>query len=150
MLMALAFAAYGMMKGAKLGNTFFDIPKADLFMQASTSLIQGVQSNIQDEFENLVDSANRFAEDMQNKVDELEAINKELDPSNIINPNMFLGSMQPYTRWGESPDDYFNRTVHTGNPGAASIEAVSNYIDIMLKLPEIEDTIVVDEETKYV
>ena len=151
MLMALALAAYGMTKHAEgLGNTFFDIPKADLFMQASTSLIQGVQTNIQKDFENLIDKSTRFAEDMKKQIEELEKINKEMDPSNIIDPNMFIGSMQPYTRWGESPDDYFNRTVHVGNPGAASIDAVSGFVDIMLRLPEIEDTILEDEEPEYV
>ena len=150
MLLALALAAYGLM-GKGTGATF-GIPNSELMMKASTSLIQGVQTNIQKDFENLVDTANRFSENMERQLEELEAINKEMDPSNSIDPWIFLESMQPYTRWGESPDDYYNRTVHAGNPGTMSIDAVSKYVDIMLRLPELPDTITEsndEEETEY-
>jgi hypothetical protein len=43
--------------------------------------------------------------------------------------------------FGEAPEEYFNRTVHSGNVGILGIKAISDYVDNALKLPELHETI---------
>ena len=52
--------------------------------------------------------------------------------------------MIPLIIWGEKPDDFYNRTVHSGNVGVLGLDAIESFCDIRLKLPEIQDTIGAD------
>lgn len=62
-----------------------------------------------------------------------------------LNPELFGLSgldfvrMEPAQVWGETPNDLYNRTVHSGNIGASSYGITTNYVDFMLKLPTIND-----------
>lgn len=47
----------------------------------------------------------------------------------------------PLIIFGETPTQFFDRTVHYGNIGALSLDVVSNYVDTALRLPEISDTL---------
>lgn len=49
--------------------------------------------------------------------------------------------LDPFVVFGESPDDFYNRTVHSGNVGVLGISAISYYVDIALTLPKISETI---------
>lgn len=49
--------------------------------------------------------------------------------------------LNPFVIFGESPSDYYNRTVHSGNIGVLGINAVSSYIDVALTLPKLNDTV---------
>jgi hypothetical protein len=55
-----------------------------------------------------------------------------LEESNILNPRIIFG---------ESPDDFYNRTVHSGNIGVASLDAISSFVAVALVLPKMNDTI---------
>jgi hypothetical protein len=68
---------------------------------------------------------------------QLEAANKLLEHNNRLDP---------FTIFGESPDAFYNRTVHSGNTGMAGISAISSYVDIALTLPTLSSTI---GESKY-
>jgi hypothetical protein len=39
--------------------------------------------------------------------------------------------------FGETPDEFYNRTIHAGNIGILSVDAVSNYVEMQLRLPDI-------------
>jgi len=49
--------------------------------------------------------------------------------------------LSPFSLFGESPDAYYERTVHAGNVGIYSIDAVTNYCDIALTLPTIDESV---------
>ena len=70
---------------------------------------------------------------MNVKMDELEKLSKEMQQSPVLNPMILLG---------ETPDEYYNRTVHSGNIGVRVYETVSKYVKTMLTLPEFEPTFV--------
>lgn len=46
----------------------------------------------------------------------------------------------PEIRFGESPNDLYNRTVHSGNIGSTSCEMVEYYVSSKLALPKLSDT----------
>lgn len=56
-----------------------------------------------------------------------------------INPFDFIGKTPMFVD-GETPDDYFNRTVHSGNIGVLSIDLQTDYVKNALSLPSFSDT----------
>lgn len=48
-------------------------------------------------------------------------------------------TLSPMQVWGETPNDLYARTVHSGNIGAASFDVASGYANFMLQLPTIKD-----------
>lgn len=69
----------------------------------------------------------------------MEEQNKLLETANDLLSNRT--AMSPFVIFGESPDAYFNRTVHSGNIGVLGIDAVASYTDIALTLPKLNDTL---------
>lgn len=49
--------------------------------------------------------------------------------------------LSPFVIFGEKPEDFYNRTVHSGNIGTLGITAISSYVDIALTLPKLNDTV---------
>ena len=45
------------------------------------------------------------------------------------------------SKFGESPGDYFTRTIHAGNVGVVGIDSVAYYHDMALTLPRLSDTL---------
>lgn len=73
-----------------------------------------------------------FNSDKFLKVKELEDMKKLLDQQTVLHP---------FTVFGESPRDYYNRVAHSGNVGVQSFELMHNYVDVAVRLPGINDTI---------
>ena len=73
-------------------------------------------------FNSLVSSSN----------ESLAAANKLLEQNPYITP---------LTIFGESPGDFYNRTVHSGNVGVIGLGAISSYVDNALTLPKLNDTL---------
>lgn len=64
---------------------------------------------------------------------------KELeDEKKLLEYNNYLS---PFVIFGETPTDYYNRTIHSGNIGVLSLAAISNYVDIALTLPKLQQTL---------
>lgn len=51
----------------------------------------------------------------------------------------FVG-LSPVVRLGESPNDYYSRTVHSGNIGVTAYDMVETYAAYKLQLPQLSDT----------
>ena len=134
LLLAIALTAYGMMQ--KDSGTWFDMPKTDYYLAASNGLIKGVQSSITDQLEELTDASKAFQKEAKEKMDELEEVNKQLDTSGIINPLIFT-ELDIYFDPSETPEQYYERTVHTGNPGTEAYDFISRYTEIMLDLNNV-------------
>jgi hypothetical protein len=75
-----------------------------------------------------------FLKDAEERQEELDAAQDLLDTS-AINPFNIISFMDtnPY----ETPEDFYTRTIHTGNPGVASLDQIENFIDSRLRLPEL-------------
>lgn len=48
--------------------------------------------------------------------------------------------LSPFAIFGESPQDFYNRTVHSGNIGIVGIDAVASFVDRALILPSLNDS----------
>ena len=95
-------------------------------------MISEISAGYKKDLELLKKEGEEFSLFAQTKTDELEKIQEELEGSRILSP---------FTLFGETPDAYFNRTVHAGNIGIHGLDAIENYCSMALRLPELEQTI---------
>lgn len=127
-IIALVAAAYlsidaGSVKGA---------PWAQELLQLSSGISKSVNAELTDMYGDLLEEYQTFNLLKDEKTKELEASNKLLEHNNWLSP---------FVIFGEKPEDYYNRTVHSGNIGVLGIGAISNYVDIALTLPKLDETI---------
>ena len=73
-----------------------------------------------------------ITETYDKKMKELEDANALLDQSN----HLF-----PFVVFGEEPDEFYNRTIHSGNIGILAIDQVEAFVDNALTLPSIKHTL---------
>lgn len=76
----------------------------------------------------------------EQKWKELEEAKELLDTASLLDPFAFIG-MEPIFVPGESPDSFYERTIHSGNIGTQVFDLVHNYVDTNLKLPTFEDSV---------
>jgi hypothetical protein len=126
-LIAIAALVYG---GYQLAtNGVAGAPTASNMLTLSSGLNQAV---LADKFNDLLDDSKQFqlyAEEQQSLI---EKANELLENSTILDP---------FVIFGEKPEEFYNRTVHYGNIGILSIDAISSYVDIALTLPKLNDTL---------
>lgn len=63
------------------------------------------------------------------------ALNPEFSGLNGLD----IVNLSPMHIWNETPNEFYSRTVHSGNIGATSYDMASGFVDHMLKLPTIDD-----------
>lgn len=114
-------------------------PWAQDLLRLSTGISSGVQDTLKNAFTNLLGEGNDFNKYVEEQTKLLDAADKLLETNNFLSP---------FVLFGETPDDYYNRTVHSGNIGIVSIDAVSSYVDRQLTLPKLNDSFGM-KEVKY-
>ncbi len=128
-LFALVAAYYG---GKVTSLLSIESSFAGRFLAIVNGLIGAKQSLISEDLIGLADEYADF-DLLKTKQDkELERANKLLESTNRLNP---------FIIFGESPEDYYNRTAHSGNIGVLSLDAISSFVEISLKLPTIDKTL---------
>lgn len=107
-------------------------PWASELLQVSTGLTNAIPGQLKNDFQDLLAQGQEFSlfQEAQNKlIDDAKA---------LLQNNTHL---DPFVIFGESPQDFYNRTVHSGNIGVVGIGAISSYVDMALTLPKLKDTI---------
>lgn len=100
---------------------------AELFM-ASTGLTAAGQIAIQEEMNDLLGEISAYEKQMKKEMELLDEKLLALEPT---------ARLSPFIVFGETPDEFYNRTIHAGNVGIVSVDAISNYVAMQLKLPDI-------------
>ena len=128
LLVAVVAIMYGAYQVADTGS-LVGAPWATEMLQAANGLTNAV---MQDKYNDLLNEGKALGllEDAQTK--KLDEANKLLEHNNYLT-TMFI--------FGESPDDFYQRTVHSGNIGILGIDAISSFVDISLTLPKLNDTV---------
>jgi len=101
-------------------------------LDVSTSLAKGVGQAVKDGIGDLLDEYNNLLA-TKTENDKLLETAQEL----LTNKNR----LSPLTIFGESPTEYYNRTVHSGNIGIVGIDAISVYVEASVRLPKLSDTL---------
>ena len=106
---------------------------ASNLLQVGNGLMNGVDSAMQSDLLSLQESVDAARDFYGQELDAVTQLTNELDAG--------LNRLNPFVIFGESPEQFYNRTVHSGNIGVAGIEAVSSYVKNALKLPTMAETI---------
>ena len=125
---AMAWAGYDAMSSGSIQGA----PWAQRLLQLSSGLTKAVSTNLQGMMKDLLEEYQSFNQFKDEATKQLEAANKLLENNNWLNP---------FVIFGEKPDDYYNRTVHSGNIGIVGISAISSYVDNALTLPKMDQSI---------
>ena len=118
------------------GSGLANLPWADALLKAvkvitdvGLKYVEVLGEALQEEFDD-------FLKDAEEKDEELEKLSDLLDDgTHTLNPfAIFAGNamLNP----NESPDQFFERTIHTGNPGVAVLDSIPVFVDTLLRLPE--------------
>ncbi|WP_225784513.1 hypothetical protein [Xenophilus sp. Marseille-Q4582] len=115
-------------------TTRIGIPMATELLAMGNSLITKAGEAVGELLQALKVESDTFNMIAELQLNQLEEINKQLDAgvTNLIDPLVIFG---------ETPTDYMNRTVHSGNIGALTFDALHNYVDVALRLPSFNDTL---------
>jgi hypothetical protein len=114
-------------------------PFADQLLFAASGIQTGIQTNVAIEMAAEDAEWEDFLEESKEKSDELKEDMDALWPER----NEFLDAWHssrtaPILDFNESPTDFFNRTIHTGNIGTLAVDAIHQYTALKLQLPEID------------
>lgn len=127
-VIAIAYGAYDGFTSGFGEGTF-----ANNLLSVGNGLSQAVGSSFKEELENLMTEYQTFTETSTTMYEELSRVSRELFADNPI--------LSPTVIFGEAPDAFFNRTVHSGNIGTQSLTAVGSFVDYSLRLPTINETL---------
>lgn len=128
LLLAIVAVAYGGYKFLAEGKSIW----AENLLMVGNGLVKGTQTYYANAMEGLQKEYLEFSTFAEQLDKEMKDASDALMSSTVLSP---------FVVFGENPNDFFNRTVHSGNIGAQSIAAVSNYYDIALQLPKLNDSV---------
>jgi hypothetical protein len=143
LLLTAAFMAFGLHKGGFFDALSKGLPTArDLLdaLKAVTEIVavdtEAKTYELETEIEEWTKEAEKIEEELQAAADMLPEVNSQLDPTYIMNRML-------YEHFAESPEEFYNRTIHIGNPGVATLDIIQHYVGLMLRLPEANDRLIV-------
>lgn len=131
---ALIMAAIATYRGfeALAEGSLQGLPFAQELLKLANGLVKAGTVYLESQMDGLSKEYKEFTSLVETKNKELEDANKLLEQSTHLSPFLIIG---------ESPDDFYNRTVHSGNIGTQAISAISSYVDTALTLPKPNQTI---------
>lgn len=130
--LALVAAVFGAYKVMEAGSFKAAIPSAKTMLQISSSLIKAATTVTSGLIGDLLTEMSAFEKEMKEQMKLLDEANELLQTNNLL---------EPFTIFGERPEDYYQRTVHSGNVGTIGFEALHNYVENALTLPTISETL---------
>jgi hypothetical protein len=117
-----------------------DAAWVDYAIAAANGLVDASTQLMQEQILEYKSEAQEFALLAESKMEELEEIDNLLNSYDLLDPRSFTG-MVPTINPGESPDDLYNRTVHSGNIGTVAFDYIESYVDINVQLPTFNDLV---------
>lgn len=100
-----------------------------------SGISSAVQSYTQDLIGGLQDDWADFQGDAESQMSLLETAQGLLETNGLIDPLMFT-SQRPAVVFGETPDDFYQRTIHTGNIGTMVLDIPGAFVEQSLRLPD--------------
>ena len=133
----VAVAALTAGSGSSFNLLGSSIPSASTLLQCSSALMNASNEIIYEEIMDVMQEIEQFQAGAEKKMSVLDDARKLLQTNEDIDPLQMIVFTPPYLAVpSESPDAFYNRTIHNTNIGVLCLDAIENYADIMLKLPE--------------
>jgi len=129
-LMAIAAAVYGISTKLTGTNTF--IASAKDFVQAATGLASAISRVIQGNFANLQQEWSSLVRSMEEEQKLIDDSRSMLETSSILSPLVIFG---------ETPQQFYQRTIHSGNIGVLVLDDVQHFVHRKLQLPTFASSV---------
>lgn len=129
--LAAIAAAYGFTVGLEQGFAAA-LPTIQTMLDIAINLVQATTSLVMDDLLEVGRQFDTFYQEVEQKTELLEETRKLLENSTRLNPMVIFG---------ESPDAFYNRTVHSGNVGVHLYSTIESYVDMALTLPTLANTL---------
>lgn len=113
---------------------------AQNLMTASSALASAGNAQITTQYNNLLGQYQDFSSYAEEQTKELETATHLLDQNNLLDVYSFI-NLDIFHKWSEPPDDFYQRTVHSGNIGTVAFAATENFYELALTLPKLDDTL---------
>lgn len=126
-IIAAVFGIANMMDSGSVAGA----PYASDLLTLSSGIMTGIDVQLKMDMQALLNEATAFSKEQEEQVKLLETAQELLENSVILSP---------FVIFGEKPQEFYDRTVHSGNIGVVGIDAVSSYVDMALRLPELHET----------
>lgn len=144
MVVAVVLVAYGGYQVlSKAGTVSVEAVKsatANMFVKMGTSIGKAALSvHQQGQIQEYNNELQQFELFKETQIAELEEIRRMLDTKSLIDPFEFVAET-PMIVWGESPQDLYGRTVHSGNIGVLTLDVPGSYVSNSLALPTFQHT----------
>lgn len=139
-MLAIAAVIYGGAQALRHGS-IKGAPWASEALQAANGLGTAINRYYQARLAALQQEVLDFQNYQQEMYAELEEVNNLLNAPSLVNPMLFVA--------GETPDNFYQRTVHSGNIGAELIDTIHHFTDMALTLPRTHDTLPYFKELDY-
>lgn len=110
---------------------------SNVALQVQANMTQYELQSLAKQMQNLSTEHEQRMQELQELQDEVAIQSQLLDNSLFVAPD-FSGA---FIKLGESPDDYYTRTIHAGSLGPAVIDVTLGSIEQMLKLPTPQQTL---------
>ena len=130
-LAALIALAYAPFAGEGFSTVLGQVTAKELLILA-TGLVSGIQIELDGLNKDIQKEYELTLKYQAEKQEELLSTQKLLETNSLLSP---------MTVFGESPDHYFQRTIHTGNIGRLVFDDLHNFVDRSLQLPKFSTTI---------
>lgn len=112
-------------------------PWAKELLDLSSSLAKGINASVKESIADLMGEYDELKLLASENEKLLDNANKLLESNNLLSPMVIFG---------ETPSEYYDRTVHSGNIGVIGLDAIRSYVDASLRLPKLSDTLVIGED----
>lgn len=113
---------------------FNGLTLANSYLSLATNLVSAVGTAINTATEEVVKAAQSDLEKYEEEFKKLTDLEKELFPTNDV------VRMVPMIVLGENSDDFYNRTIHSSNPGINAINHLTYYVENALTPPTAQQT----------
>lgn len=134
---AIAAVVVGAYASSDLGTTWGEtlVSVGNNLVNESSLAYQDAVSDMMKDFEDFEKYAQGQFDNLKDKAEQLglNGQNVGLEPLEMV-------YRVPDIRIGETPNDFYNRTVHSGNIGVTSFDMVENFASLRLTLPTLADT----------
>lgn len=135
-VIAAMYGIYDAMDAGSLANA----PFAQELLSVSSNLVMAANGQIALDTQDLIKEYSALEKEYEEQMKLIERAQELLDTNHHLNPFILIG---------EKPEDFYNRTVHSGNIGVVGIEAISSFVDMKLTLPKLSETLGVGTGGQY-
>jgi hypothetical protein len=133
-LVLMAYGKFGSRAGSK------GMPWASELLEAGASMWSASNKYVQDQAKEVQRDFNRLAEQEDIAQKELNRANELLDTGTDLNPWLFVNPL-PDLMFSQDSSTFIDNKIHVTNPGITALKGPSNYVELMLTLPTIDDTL---------